>query len=121
MKVLGISWVGTRTERFAEMAAFYEDTMGFRRSATENDFAAYQLANDDTVELFGPGAPLHDHFTTGPVVGFLVEDLAVAITELETAGVEILGAPFVDDRGAGWAHFRAPDGNVYELKSVARR
>lgn len=73
------------------------------------------------MELFGPGAPAHDHFTTGPVVGFLVGDLSGAMDELKAAGLEILGTPFVDERGAGWAHFRAPDGNVYELKAATTR
>jgi catechol 2,3-dioxygenase-like lactoylglutathione lyase family enzyme len=52
----------------------------------------------------------------GPVVGFVVEDLAAAVAELERAGVELLGGQ-VDEHGAGWRHFRAPDGNVYELTS----
>jgi hypothetical protein len=33
---------------------------------------------------------------------------------LEQAGVELLGG-YVDERGEGWRHFRASDGNVYEL------
>ena len=32
------------------------------------------------------------------------------------AGVELLGGQ-MDERGGGWRHFRAPDGNVYELTS----
>ena len=39
-----------------------------------------------------------------------------AVRELEAAGVELLGGQ-VDERGGGWRHFRAPDGNVYELTS----
>jgi hypothetical protein len=50
------------------------------------------------------------------VVGFVVEDLPTAVEELERAGVELLGGS-VDDSGLGWRHFRAPDGNVYELSS----
>lgn len=114
-KVLGIAWVGTRTDQFGEMTSFYEDVLGLRRWVTEEDFAAYRLPDGDIAELFGPRAPDHDHFTTGPVVGFLVDDLLAAMQELQTAGVELLGTPVIDSRGGGWAHFRAPDGNVYEL------
>jgi hypothetical protein len=46
----------------------------------------------------------------------VVEDLPVAVAELERAGVELIGGQ-VDERGAGWRHFRAPDGNVYEVSS----
>jgi hypothetical protein len=56
------------------------------------------------------------YFTTGPVVGFTLEDLPAAVAELERAGVELLGGQ-VDEQGEGWRHFRAPDGNVYEVTS----
>jgi hypothetical protein len=36
------------------------------------------------------------------------------VAELEQAGVELLGGR-IDEHGMGWRHFRAPDGNVYEL------
>ena len=37
-------------------------------------------------EVFGPGDQAHQHFSTGPVVGFVVEDLSAAVRELEAAG-----------------------------------
>jgi hypothetical protein len=46
----------------------------------------------------------------------VVDDLPGAVRELEAAGVELLGGQ-VDEDGVGWRHFRAPDGNVYELTS----
>ena len=66
--------------------------------------------------MFGPGDQDHQHFSTGPVVGFVVEDLSAAVRELEAAGSELLGGQ-MDERGGGWRHFRAPDGNVYEITS----
>ncbi len=68
----------------------------------------------DRFEVFGPSDQDHRYCTTGPVVGFAVEDLPAAVAELERAGVELLGGR-VDEHGVGWRHFRAPDGNVYEL------
>jgi hypothetical protein len=38
------------------------------------------------------------------VVGFLVDDLAAAVRELEAVGVELLGGQ-VDERRGGWRHF----------------
>ena len=55
------------------------------------------------------------HFTTGPVAGFLVDDIHDATAELRSAGVEILFESGVDDSGNAWVHFRAPDGNIYEF------
>ena len=48
---------------------------------------------------------------TGPVLGFLVDDIVASTEELKQNGIELLGAP-----GPSWQHFRGPDGNVYELK-----
>jgi catechol 2,3-dioxygenase-like lactoylglutathione lyase family enzyme len=75
----------------------------------------FALPGDALLEVFGPGDPDHDHFSTGPVVGFFVDDIEAARDELERAGVELLG-PLGGAKETGqWAHFRAPDGNVYEL------
>ena len=47
---------------------------------------------------------------------FEVDDVHAARLELEAAGVEIVGEPG-RDRNWEWIHFRAPDGNLYELAS----
>jgi catechol 2,3-dioxygenase-like lactoylglutathione lyase family enzyme len=52
---------------------------------------------------------------TGPVAGFLVNDVRDAAEELRSAGIEILLDSGLDVSGNAWVHFRAPDGNVYEL------
>jgi hypothetical protein len=49
----------------------------------------------------------HRHFTTGPVVGFVAEDLPAAVAELEQAGVKLLGG-HVDERGVGCATSARP-------------
>jgi hypothetical protein len=57
------------------------------------------------------------NFTTGPVVGFVVDDVVAGRAELIAAGIEILDEIHWSTRreGYGWFHFRAPDGNVYGL------
>ena len=86
------------------------------RPRRPDPFAAFDLPSGDSFEVFGPSVQDNQYFTTGPVVGFVVEDLPAAVAELERAGVELLGGR-VDGQGMGWRHFRAPDGNVYELGS----
>lgn len=114
MKVLGVVWVGTRTDRFEETVRFFGDVLGVRLDTPRADFAYGQMPNSSVLEVFGPSDRDHTHFSTGPVAEFLVEDIGAAIDELRSAGVEILGEPVVDGE-EGWLHFLAPDGNVYGL------
>jgi predicted enzyme related to lactoylglutathione lyase len=117
MRVKRIGWAGTRTSEYPAMVAFLQEVLGLTTSQEGSDFAAFQFPEGGTFEVFGPGDQDHGHFSTGPVVGFVVDDLTAAVRELEAAGVELLGGQ-VDERGSGWCHFRAPDGNVYEVTSA---
>ena len=116
MRVKRIGWAGTRTDEYPAMVAFLQGVLGLTASHEGSDLAAFRLPEGGTFEVFGPRDQDHAYFSTGPVVGFVVDDLAAAVRELEEAGVELLGGQ-VDEGGGGWRHFRAPDGNVYELTS----
>jgi catechol 2,3-dioxygenase-like lactoylglutathione lyase family enzyme len=111
--VHGLVWMGVRTPRLAETSAFLE-RLGLRRERSESEMAVFQAGNGDTVEVFGPGDEDHRHFDTGPVVGFLVDDVEQARRELEVEGIEFIG-PVERGGGMAWTHLRGPDGNVYEL------
>jgi predicted enzyme related to lactoylglutathione lyase len=113
MRVKRIGWAGTRTSKYSAMVAFLQAVLGLTTSQQEADFAAFQLPEGGTFEVFGPGDQDHEHFSTGPVVGFVVDDLTGAVRELEAAGVELLSgqmdepaamAPF---SRAGWKRLRA--------------
>ncbi len=118
LEIHGLAWAGTRTERFAETTAFFRDVLALRVVHDTPHQVVFALPGGALVEVFGPGDPDHHHFSTGPVVEFLVDDVPAARAELEAAGVELLG-PTREGPTAGeaWAHFRAPDGNVYGLTS----
>jgi catechol 2,3-dioxygenase-like lactoylglutathione lyase family enzyme len=115
MRISKLAWVGTRTENAEPTVAFFGDVLGLRLELDRPGFWMLKLPNGSKVEVFGPDSPINRHFTTGPVVGFLVDDVHAAADELRAAGVEILLEPAVDDSGNAWVHFRAPDGNIYEL------
>lgn len=115
MNVRGIVWAGVRTERFAETADFFRDTLGLPLHQLREDFAWFTLANTSQFEIFGPGDADHRHFTTGPVPSFHVDDVHAALEELRTVGVETFG-PW-GEPAQGWGHFRGPDGNVYGLSA----
>jgi catechol 2,3-dioxygenase-like lactoylglutathione lyase family enzyme len=111
-----VVWVGTRTERFDETVRFFTDVLGVELERIRGDFAWSRMPNSSQLEVFGTTDPDHDHFTTGPVPEFLVDDLPSALDELRAAGVELLGEPVLDDGdGNGWLHVRGPDGDVYGL------
>ena len=119
MKVLGLGWLGVRTERYDEMVAFYRDIFGLTPEIEENGFALFNLPDDDRIELFGPQSEWNRHFDERPVAGILVDDVPEFKAAMQAAGIEFVH----EGSGAGvaWAHFRAPDGNLYEICHDRRR
>lgn len=116
MEVKGLVWAGTRTPAYDAMIILFRDGLGLRLEHEDPDFAGFRLANGDKVEVFGPSDKEHMHFDFGPVVGFLVDDVAAARAHLEaTEMVELIGPLQSWPGGTAWQHFRAPHGNVYEL------
>jgi catechol 2,3-dioxygenase-like lactoylglutathione lyase family enzyme len=107
VEITGIGWMGVRTGDSAGLARFYSEVLGLEGRHTEDDFWVFDLKDGRQIEVFGEGFAGKDHLTTGPVVGFLVDDLKEATEELRRHGVELLG-----DAGPTWQHFRGPDGNV---------
>ena len=116
IRVKGITWLGIRTRKFSEMENFFGKLFNIPTVYQEPGFLAFDLPNGDRVELFAEDYVSHNHFTTGPVAGFEVEDVEVARVEMERAGVEFIG-PIEIGEDSSWSHFRGPDGNVYELSS----
>ena len=121
MNITKLAWVGSRTENPEPTVALFRDVLGLRPAEEAPGFWIFTLPDGSTVEVFGPQSGLNRHFTTGPVVGFLVDDVFAATEELRAAGVEILTEPAMDESGNAWTHFRAPDGNIYELKYTEER
>ncbi|CAA9455106.1 MAG: hypothetical protein AVDCRST_MAG01-01-5088 [uncultured Rubrobacteraceae bacterium] len=115
MEIQGIAWLGTRTTEFEATSRFFGKTLGLPAEHEEPDFAVFRLPNGDKVEVFRPSDLAHEHFTTGPVAGFLVEDVKEARAELENAGISFIGPVHRYDKNSAWSHFVGPDGNVYEI------
>jgi catechol 2,3-dioxygenase-like lactoylglutathione lyase family enzyme len=114
--VKGLVWVGTRTERYKEMVTFYQDILRLSLEHEDGEFAVFRLPDGSKAEVFGPSDTEHTHFSTGPVVGFLVENVETARKSLEAEGIEFIGTIHEwEPTGEAWSHFRAPDGNVYEI------
>ena len=115
MNVHKLAWLGTRTDNPEATVAFFRSLLGLSVDHEEPDFVVLRLPDGAKVEVFGPGSDHNRHFTTGPVAGFLVDDVEAASAELAAAGVEVVQPPVHDAHGNAWAHVRGPDGNLYEL------
>jgi catechol 2,3-dioxygenase-like lactoylglutathione lyase family enzyme len=116
MKTLALSWIGTRTDSFAESVAFFKDVLGLRIGNQRSGFVRFDLPDGSSIEVFRAGAADdYAYFTTGPVVGFQVEDFESALEDLRTAGCDLLGATGGKIGEYRWQHFRGPDGGTYEV------
>lgn len=111
MNVLGLCWLGTRTEHYGQMVEFLTAVLGADLVRQEHDFTVVRLPDGSKVEVFGPGSAYNQHFTTGPVGGFLVSDVHAATEELRAAGIDIVQEP----GATHWAHVRGPDGRLYAI------
>ena len=91
-----------------------QDALGLSLELEEPGRVMFVLPNGDPVDVFDESLERYAHFTTGPVVGFLVDDVARAREELAGSGAWV--GPLQGGQGFEWAHFRGPDGNLYELQ-----
>lgn len=114
MKIKGIVWLGTRTDRFDQMTDFCRGLLGLSQSHFEPGFAVFEMPNGDVFEVFGSQQSMNT-FMNHPVGGFLVDDIVAARAEMEAKGIEFIGPVHEDSEDYKWTHFRAPDGFVYEL------
>lgn len=120
MKIRGIAWLGSPTDRFAVMRTFAIEVLGLQARVDEDDSAVFEFPDGDVFEIFGPKAIADEHeFMRAPVAGFLVDDVAAARREMEAKGVLFIG-PVPGTPKAGWSHFFGPDGHVYEIMSRER-
>ena len=119
--VKGIVYVGVKTDKFDELCKFYSETLGLSKDHFEPGFATFLLPDGSKIEVYGPNdpnSPNHDHFITGPVPGFEVEDIISTKKELEEKGIEFIGPIYGNN--SRWTHFRGPDGNIYEIKQIKK-
>ena len=83
------------------------DQRGARRGWVE-------VPDGTEMEVWRPSDEFHSFFTTGPVVGFRVDDAEQARARMEAADIEFIG-PVQHSEDVTWTHFRGPDGNIYEI------
>jgi catechol 2,3-dioxygenase-like lactoylglutathione lyase family enzyme len=119
VEVRNVRWVGVSTENYAAMRALLGVVMGLRPNFDDPTTVEFVTTEGDEIQLMALGHPYFDFFrdhARGPVPLFEVDDVHAARAELEAAGIAVIGEIGRDSRWE-WTHFRAPDGNLYELAS----
>ena len=114
MEILGLVFAGTATDRRPEMAAFARDALGLTQVEVAGASAdMFELPDGSRFAISGP----RELGETSRTIGFRVADLDVALSELRAAGV------WTDEPAENelyrYAHFRPPDGQLYELVEEA--
>jgi catechol 2,3-dioxygenase-like lactoylglutathione lyase family enzyme len=107
--ILGLVFAGTATHRRAEMARFVEVTLGLPRMGEAG--ADMFVLPDGT--RFAVAGEREEGRGTSRTIGFLVSNLDTAVAELRAAGVEV--DETAENSRYRYAHFTAPDGELYEL------
>jgi catechol 2,3-dioxygenase-like lactoylglutathione lyase family enzyme len=110
----GIGFVGFRTDRFDAMVALFRDLLGLAVIREAPGATWFRLGADAELHVYADTDPDHAFFTTGPVVGLLVDDLDATRARLEADGLEML-TEIERTETSAWCHFRAPDGTVLEI------
>jgi hypothetical protein len=116
--VHGLGFLGVRIDdlaRFTAAVSLYRDSLGLVPFRDEpGRLAWFRLGDGTEVHLYGPEDRDHLAFGDRPCVGLVVEDVEATRLKMEKAGIEF---PWETQRDASrvWAHYRGPDGSVYEL------
>jgi len=115
MTVRSLGWLGVRTPAADAMSAFYRDVLCLEVISDRPGATWFRLPDGTEVHVYGPDDEDHRFFGTAPVIGLAVDSFRAAHAALTAARVEFLYAEPQRADGRAWQHFRAPDGNVYEI------
>lgn len=115
MIIRGIVFAGTATTARHEMVVFVRDVLGLvPAQVTGIEADLFDLPDGSSFAVASP----QGMGATQRSLGFLVDDIDRAVRELAAAGVALDAAVSSNERER-YVHFRAPDGQLYEL--VERR
>lgn len=110
MQLLGVVFVGTSTAERDQMRRFVTDVLGLEQmDRPDIEADVFGLHDGASFAIASPGG-------MGPTkrsIGFLVDDLDVAVGELRSAGCDVDGV--AANSRERYVHFVAPDGELYEL------
>jgi catechol 2,3-dioxygenase-like lactoylglutathione lyase family enzyme len=130
MRVRRIGYVGMRTDDVQAMTSFFRDVIGLE-AAGEGETVTFQRLPTHRRDLLEVYAQEHRDARLIPddadvVIAFVVDDIREAMTQVQAAGVEIVGEPVwaaeaLDDPTLAefaWFFVRAPDGRIFAIEQV---
>jgi hypothetical protein len=112
--ITGVRFVGMRGPQLAETAALFRDVIGATVARQTPDMIGFEFSDGTILELYGPYDQFHAFFTTGPVVGFRVENFAATKARMMAANIQFVGEA-QHSEGISWQHFHCPDGTIAEI------
>jgi catechol 2,3-dioxygenase-like lactoylglutathione lyase family enzyme len=115
VRVLSIGWLGMRTENASAMSAFLQYVLGLEPIDSTATGSRFRLHDGTETHVYPGDDPDHDFVGSGPVVGFAVESFAAAHAAILASEIKFLYPETQRVAGRAWQHFRALDGNVYEI------
>ncbi len=86
MEVKGVAWLGIRTAEFEPTVALFRDVMGLEVTREERAVVGLQFPDGTEMGVRRPEDEFHSFFSSGPVVGFLLDDVDAARAQMEAAG-----------------------------------
>ena len=118
LNVRSIGWLGVRTAQARAMYAFCRDVLGMRVLQDRPEAVRFAPADGTEAHVYGLDDREHEYLGSSPIVGFLVDSFDQTRVAMTRAKVEIL-YPEPQHQGARvWQHFRARDGNSYEIIAI---
>lgn len=114
----GVSYIGVRTKHIGTMKHFAEEVLGYEKTHDDGDFVAFTTPQGQRFELHAENTPDKQFYPLdGVVAGFEVADMDTAIAWAKSKNLEMFedGVGADEVNGTRWAHFRGPDGNIYEF------
>jgi lactoylglutathione lyase len=119
------------TKDFARARDFYQNVMGLEYKHGEDGVDAYfelgpdgflLISHDTADNLLSPADVDHDPARGArSVIVAPVEDVDAAYEELRVKGVEFIRAPEDRPWGLRCAHFKDPEGNVWEIHTPIKK
>lgn len=109
-------WVGVVVEDLGAARRFYRDVLGLRELEASDEWVEFDLGDGRILELLALDPESPQYADTGYRVGFVVEDIEAAASELESRGVErISGIEGGPASRQYWCYFRDDQGNIFEI------
>jgi catechol 2,3-dioxygenase-like lactoylglutathione lyase family enzyme len=116
MLINGIVFAGTSTAARPQMSTFLDRVLGLERIHVDGVEAdLFELPDGSSFAVSSVGGMGE----TERSLGFLVDDVDAAAAQLRAAGIETDGEISANSRQR-YVHFRAPDGQLYELIEQVR-